>query len=47
MVVVHCHPSQGAWHEKVMATVKDLGLSRAEFQAWLAGGKKARPKASR
>lgn len=42
MVVVHCHPSKGAWHAAVMSTVKDLCVTRAEFEEWLRSGRKAK-----
>jgi hypothetical protein len=46
MVSVHCHPAKGLWHAAVMSTLKDLGVSRDEFDAWLRAGRKARPEAS-
>jgi len=42
LVIVHCHPAKGAWHQTVMKILKDLDVSTAEFQAWLRGGKKGR-----
>lgn len=41
MVVVHCHPSKGLWHAAVMSTVKDLGATRRDFDAWSRRGRKA------
>lgn len=41
-MIVHCHPSQGLFHAAVMRTVKRLGVSRADFEAWLRSGRKAR-----
>jgi hypothetical protein len=41
-VTAHCHPTKGAWHQMVMPVLKDLGVSRQEFDAWLRDGKKGR-----
>jgi hypothetical protein len=42
LVIVHCHPAKGAWHQTVMKVLKDLDVSADEFQAWLRGGRKRR-----
>jgi hypothetical protein len=41
-VIVHCHPSKGLFHAAVTRTVKRLGVTDPEFQAWLRGGRKRR-----
>ena len=40
LVVVHCHPSKGLWHAAVMRKVKDLEISRREFDEWSRRGRK-------
>jgi hypothetical protein len=41
LVVVHCHPAKGLWHQAVVKKLKDLEVSREEFEEWLRAGRKA------
>jgi hypothetical protein len=42
LVIVHCHPTKGVQHQTVMKILRDMEITREEFEAWLKGGKKAK-----
>lgn len=40
----HLQPSKRLWPEAVAATLRDMEISRDEFWAWVAEGKRRRPR---
>lgn len=40
----HLHPSKKLFPEAVQATLREMEITRDEFQAWLKEGKRSRPR---